>query len=131
MPCARGILLFSILLLFASPLLLAEQAAKQPEILGDVAAATQAWDMIDEGALLIDVRTPEEYGAGHIDGSVNIPHTEMDRLVKLIGEDLSRPVVVYCRSGNRSRRAQAALQKMGYTAVFNGTGYEALRATQP
>jgi phage shock protein E len=131
MPHIRGILLFSILLVIASPSLLAQQAAKQPEILGDVAAAAQAWDMIRDGALLIDVRSPEEYGEGHIDGSVNIPHTEIDQLVKLIGEDHSRPVVVYCRSGNRSGRTQTALQKMGYTGVFNGTGYEALKATKP
>jgi phage shock protein E len=96
-----------------------------------VAAAEQAWQMIDEGALLIDVRSASEFASGTIDGSVNIPHTEIENLVKLIGDDLDRSVVVYCRSGNRSGRAQTALEKLGYTGVFNATGYEALVATRP
>jgi len=51
--------------------------------------------------------------------------------VDAIGDDPERPVVVYCRSGNRSGKAKIALDKQGYNHIFNGTGFEALKATRP
>ena len=68
------------------------------------------------GALLLDVRTGEEYAAGHVPGSRNIP---LDR----IGEaalDRGAPVFVYCLSGARSSQACAVLKKRGYEAVNIG-----------
>ena len=94
-------------------------------------AAEQAWGLIGEDALLIDVRSGEEFAGGSIEGAVNIPHTKIDAIAELIGEDLDRPVVVFCRSGGRSGRAQAALEQLGYTGIFNGTGYTAPLATKP
>lgn len=126
----KAILLTLVLLLGSQALWVVPANAGKP-VLGDIAAATQAWGMIADGALVIDVRSAEEYSDGHIDGAINIPHTEIDRIAELIGDDLARPVVVYCRSGNRSGQAEAALRKRGYTGVFNGTGLEALQATQP
>ena len=52
-------------------------------------------------------------------------------LPKLIGADKHRSVVFFCRSGRRSGRALEALEDMGYTGIFNGTGYTALKATRP
>jgi phage shock protein E len=127
----RFLVVLSLFMLVFSHAALAGGGDKDSGILGNVAAAEQAWQMIDEGALLIDVRSASEFASGTIDGSVNIPHTEIENLVKLIGDDLDRSVVVYCRSGNRSGRAQTALEKLGYTGVFNATGYEALVATRP
>lgn len=66
------------------------------------------------GAILLDVRTPEEYAAGHIPGSVNFP---LERISTYDGSD---PVFAYCRSGARSARACAQLMQMGYTAVNLG-----------
>lgn len=123
--------LMTFLLMLGGQFLGAGSALAAPPVKGDIAAATQAWEMIANGALLIDVRSAEEYAQGHIEGSINIPHTEVDRLAELIGDDLARPVVVYCRSGNRSGQAEAALEKLGYTGIFNGTGFEALQATRP
>jgi len=123
--------LMTFLLMLGGQFLGAGSALAAPPVKGDIAAATQAWEMIANGALLIDVRSAEEYAQGHIEGSINIPHTEVDRLAELIGDDLARPVVVYCRSGNRSGQAESALEKLGYTGVFNGTGFEALQATRP
>jgi phage shock protein E len=110
---------------------LAQQVATKDEVLGDLQAAARGWEMIEQGALLIEVRSQEEYSAGHIEGSANIPHTEADQIRALIGEDLSRPVVLYCRSGGRAGRVMSSLEDQGYTALFNATGWEALEATRP
>jgi len=98
---------------------------------GDPVQAKQAWPMIDSGALLIDVRTKGEFDAGHLEGAVNISWDDTGALADAIGDDPERPVVVYCRSGNRSGKAKVALDKKGYNHIFNGTGFEALKATRP
>jgi phage shock protein E len=98
---------------------------------GDPAVAEKAWPMLDNGALLIDVRSKEEFDEGHIDGALNIPWDKTDALKFAIGEDKQRQVVFYCRSGNRAGKARAELESMGYTNVFNATGFSALRATKP
>ena len=98
---------------------------------GDVEAASKAWPMIHQGAMLIDVRSSQEYAQGHIEGAVNIPYDQLDALIDAIGSDKQRPVVVYCRSGNRSGKAMADLQAKGYSRVHNATGLEALKATKP
>ena len=98
---------------------------------GDPEKARQAWPMIQSGALLIDVRTKEEFNAGHLEGAVNIPWEDTTTLKQTIGSDKQRQVVLYCRSGNRSGKSIAMLKKEGYTNLFNGTGLEALRATKP
>jgi phage shock protein E len=98
---------------------------------GDPEAARQAWPMIEQGALLIDVRTTEEFEQGHVEGALNIPYQEIDKLMSAIGTDKTRPVVVYCRSGNRSGKAKVVLETKGYTNIFNATGYEALKETKP
>ena len=98
---------------------------------GDLDPATQAWSMIENGALLIDVRTKKEFEEGHIKGAINIPYDETNNLMTAIGFDKRRPVVVYCRSGNRSGKAKTELDKKGYTNVFNGMGYQALKEVKP
>jgi phage shock protein E len=98
---------------------------------GDPVAAKQAWPMIEQGVLLIDVRTVEEFEQGHIEGAINIAWQETDKLMMTIGTDRKRPVVVYCRSGNRSGKAKAELETKGYVNIFNATGYEAMKETKP
>ena len=70
------------------------------------------------GAVLVDVRTPEEYAEGHIAGSRNLPLQAITRVEDAIPEKTS-PVFLYCQSGGRSRRAAAFLEKIGYTCVRN------------
>ena len=98
---------------------------------GDPATAAKAWPLIADGALLIDVRTSDEFVDGHIDGAVNIPFDQTKTLVGIIGKDKSRPVVLYCQSGNRSGKATKTLEALGYTAIYNATGYQALVQTKP
>ena len=70
------------------------------------------------GAVLIDVRTPAEYAAGHIEGAINLPLDALEDREDAI-PDKNTPVFVYCRSGARSGRAAAYLTGCGYTDVKN------------
>jgi len=98
---------------------------------GDPKAAKQAWPMIENGALLIDVRSQREFDAGHLDGALHIEWNQTDALVAAIGSDKQRQVVLYCRTGNRAGKSIVVLSAKGYTNIFNATGLEALRATRP
>ena len=70
------------------------------------------------GALLLDVRTPQEYRQGHIPGSQNIPLQQLDE-IEFEVEDRNVPLFVYCRSGSRSGQAVEELRSMGYRCVTN------------
>jgi phage shock protein E len=98
---------------------------------GDTEAARMAWPMIQSGALVVDVRSEEEFARGHLDGAVNIEWNRIDALIKAIGSDKQRQVVFYCRSGNRAGKSIGQLRSYGYTNIFNATGLEALRETKP
>lgn len=74
----------------------------------------------NERCMLVDVRTPAEYRAGHIPGAINIPHTKIAKKPPTRSKDSL--VVLYCRSGNRSGRARANLRSMGYVKVVNFGG---------
>ena len=73
------------------------------------------------GAVLLDVRTPQEYLGGHIPGSQNIPLQDLERADEEISSK-NVPLFVYCYSGGRSRQAVAMLQRMGYAHVKNVGG---------
>jgi len=70
------------------------------------------------GAVLLDVRTPQEYAQGHIPGSKNVPLQGLGR-VRSVAQDENTPLFAYCYSGARSRQAASILQSMGYTSVIN------------
>lgn len=71
-------------------------------------------------AVMLDVRTPEEYAAGHIAGAKLLPYQSIDRAsaAAAVGSP-ETPVVVYCRSGHRSGIAAATLRGLGYTRVYD------------
>lgn len=69
-------------------------------------------------AVLIDVRTAQEYGDGHIPGSINVPLQSIIQIEKAVPEK-DTPIFVYCLSGARSRRAAAFFEKLGYSSVRN------------
>lgn len=74
--------------------------------------------LLTNGALLVDVRTSEEYRVAHGKGSVNIPLDTIGRNLSKLPKD--RPIVVVCQSGMRSRSAASFLKSNGYTEVYNG-----------
>lgn len=79
----------------------------------------KARQMVANGALLLDVRTPGEYADGHVDGAVNIPVQELGSRMKELGPT-KRPVVVYCRSGGRSATATGMMRAAGYEVLDVG-----------
>jgi len=84
---------------------------------GDV-SSEQARQLVQAGARLVDVRTPSEFAAGHIPGAINIPLQQLDsRLAELPPK--GTPLVVYCRSGNRSGSAKRVLENAGFSAVHD------------
>ena len=77
-------------------------------------------------AVLLDVRTREEYASGHVEGSLNLPLDEIDRADAVI-KDKSAPLYVYCLSGGRSARAAAYLTGKGYREVHDIGGIGSYR----
>lgn len=88
----------------------------------DVAVETT----IDPSTVFVDVRTPEEFASGHVDGALNIPVSDINTIHEHV-VDKDTPVVLYCRSGNRAGRALKAMQNMGYTDVVNAGGLQDAR----
>ena len=74
--------------------------------------------LIEESAIVIDVRTIEEYNTGHIDGSINIPVEN----IPSVDYDKDKTIIVYCASGMRSAKAADELINLGYTNVYNLDG---------
>ena len=92
---------------------------KQPDINQGVQEFKNA-----AGAVLLDVRSPQEYREGHIPGSQNVPLQQLDK-VEEVTENKDTVLYVYCRSGARSRQAVSLLKHMGYTNVHNIGGIAA------
>ena len=92
---------------------------KQPDINQGVQEFKNA-----AGAVLLDVRSPQEYREGHIPGSQNMPLQQLDK-VEEVTENKDTVLYVYCRSGARSRQAVSLLKHMGYTNVHNIGGIAA------
>ena len=72
---------------------------------------------VEKNAVLLDVRTPEEFQQKHISGAVNLPLAEIDDRASAVIADKSTPVYVYCRSGRRSKSAMSKLLQQGYGKV--------------
>lgn len=71
----------------------------------------------------IDVRDPNEFSAGHVEGAINIPHTEIASGIGAVTENKDADLYLYCRSGRRSGLAANVLREMGFTNVVNVGGY--------
>lgn len=79
-----------------------------------VVEASEAKQLIDSGAQLIDIRTPVEYETGRIPGSRHIPLADVPRESETL--DKGKPVILYCRAGNRSGPAADAFAASGWDA---------------
>ncbi len=81
-------------------------------------ANTDLKQVIEEGAFLVDVRSPGEFAEGHVKGSVNIP---LDKVPFQLSQFRNKKnIIVFCRSGNRSGQAKSILEQSGITNVING-----------
>lgn len=74
----------------------------------------------------IDVRTTDEFNAGHIEGAAHIPYEEIAARISEVTTDKNVTINLYCRTGRRSGIAQETLQAMGFTNAVNKGGYEDL-----
>ena len=71
----------------------------------------------EEGYIILDVRTQEEYDEGHIPGATQISHEEIEEKAEDVLTDKDQLILVYCRSGRRSKIAAEALVELGYTNI--------------
>ena len=71
----------------------------------------------EEGYIILDVRAQEEYDESHIPGAILIPHTEIEARAEEVLTDKDQLILVYCRSGRRSKIAAEALLELGYTNI--------------
>ena len=71
----------------------------------------------EEGYIILDVRTQEEYDEGHIPGAIVISHEEIEEKAEDVLTDKNQLILVYCRSGRRSKIAAEALVELGYTNI--------------
>ena len=74
---------------------------------------------IKQGATIIDVRSPQEYREGHVDGAISIPDYQMKREIKKNIPNKEQLIVMYCSTGHRSQRVQQILEDLGYKNVYN------------
>lgn len=71
------------------------------------------------GGILVDVRSPQEYEEGHMEGAISIPEYEIKKKAKVLLQNKEKAIIVYCSSGGRSKKAKEELKNMGYKYVYN------------
>ena len=76
----------------------------------------------EDGYLIVDVRTPEEFAQAHIPGAINVPNEDIGTEPPALLPDKEQLIMVYCRSGNRSKQASQKLADMGYSNIVEFGG---------
>ena len=113
-----------VLPILLAALLLAGCAAPAEKISYRQISMTDAVTMMEEesGYIILDVRTPEEFAERHIPGAINIPNETIstEEIPELPDKD--QLILVYCRSGNRSKQASEKLVALGYTNIVEFGG---------
>ncbi len=74
---------------------------------------------IQEGAILLDVRSNQEYREGHLGGAINIPEYEIEKKIEQEIPKKNQLIIAYCQYGARSRKVYFKLKQMGYTNIYN------------
>ena len=82
----------------------------------------EAKQLMQQDCVILDVRTPEEYNEGHIPDAMLLPDYNISQLAPQQLPDKDQLILVYCRSGNRSKTAAAALAELGYTGIYEFGG---------
>ena len=96
-----------------------KQTVKTQEAASMNITAEEAKKLMDSesGYVILDVRTEQEYAEGHIPGAILIPDYEISEKAESVLTDKDQLILVYCRSGRRSKNAAAQLEEMGYTRI--------------
>lgn len=127
-PCLPALILTAVLLLAGCAVKPAAPAAAETAAPAEQTAQGGTYQLIDaqqaktimdedDDALILDVRTPEEFAQAHIPGAILIPDSELANRAESELPDKDQLILVYCRSGRRSAAASKALIAMGYTNV--------------
>jgi len=113
-----------LLIMLGCMLVLSGCAAPQKAAEYKKISAEEAKQMIDSGqsVFIVDVRTKEEYDQGHIPSAMLLPNTELGKQAAVSLPDKDATILVYCRSGNRSKSASLELLQMGYSKVYDFGG---------
>jgi phage shock protein E len=83
-------------------------------------------ELVNQGAQIVDVRTPQEFASAHAQGSRNIPLNELEGRVAEL--DRAKPIVVCCASGMRSSMAKSLLERAGFASVHNAGPWQSVQA---
>jgi len=123
-----GILLFSFIVTGGCSSITGEDNDTQPPNQQIFDITTQkAYDLIQENAdnhdfIILDVRTPEEYDGGYIEGAINIDFNSEDFSAQLETLDKDKTYLIYCRTGRRSAGARDVMEELGFREVYNMSG---------
>ena len=83
-------------------------------------------DLVSKGAVILDVRTSEEFSSGSIQGAINLPIDRLSTIAQKV-KSKDKVIITCCASGGRSAMAASVLKKEGYTNVYNGGGWQSLQ----
>jgi len=82
-------------------------------------------ELMKQGAIVVDVRTKDEFKSGHVKGAINIPLNTLPQRVKELNPN--KPIITCCASGMRSASAKSILKSKGFEQVYNGGGWTSLK----
>ena len=82
---------------------------------------------VADKSIVLDVRTPQEFASGHVEGASNVPVDQVEKRISEIAPAKDTPLIVYCRSGRRSAAAKNILDRLGYTRVDDFGSYDSAR----
>lgn len=85
-------------------------------------ALLQRIEQKDASLLILDVRTPEEFAAGHVPGAINVPHTQLPARAAELAAKGDKEIVLYCRTGRRAENAASRLREHGFTRLLHLDG---------
>lgn len=111
--------IFGIILLIVAVLIIMIAGSKTHKSYETI-SSEEAFKMMNDDTIILDVRTNEEYNNGHIKNALNIP---LDDIInEKIDIDKNKTILVYCQSGNRSQKASSKLVSLGYERIYNFGG---------
>lgn len=84
----------------------------------------EAEELVKNGAIIVDVRNPDEFQRGHLSQAYNMPLGNVESLMMAKFKDHEKPILVHCQSGIRSKRAKDKLERAGYKHVYDMGSYE-------
>jgi rhodanese-related sulfurtransferase len=108
----------------------ADRSGRAAEIAPGLVDAAAARRLVAEGVRVVDVRTPDEYSAGHVPGAVNIPYDQIAQRHPELGPPTT-PLLLYCHSGRRSGIAVQILKAKGFTRLYDLQAYDRWVKSEP